>query len=48
MFLVHIVEWNEGKSVLSNTLADEGVVDPVILPDKSDLFVAYATVPGYS
>ena len=42
------VQWTEGKPVPSFTLVDDDdVMEPVILPDKSDMFVAYATVPGY-
>ena len=26
---------------------DQDTEIPVVLPDKSDMFVAYATVPGY-
>ena len=43
-----LVEWSEGKRGQTETLADdENLEVPVVLPDKSDMFVAYATVPGY-
>ena len=42
------VEWSEGKTSQTETLTDdENLEVPVVLPDKSDMFVAYATVPGY-
>ena len=43
-----IVDWNDGTNVRVAALVDDDDVEiPVVLPDKSDMFVAYATVPGY-
>ena len=42
------MDWNDGRNVRVAALADDDDVEiPVVLPDKSDMFVAYATVPGY-
>ena len=40
--------WNEGKPVPRGGLADDDDVETThILPDKADMFLAFATVPGY-
>ena len=41
-------KWSTGQAVPVNTLAeDEDLTVPHIVADKADLFLAYATVPGY-
>ena len=43
-----VAEWNSGRAVPSGTLPDEeDITSPHIIADKADLFLAYATVPGY-
>ena len=40
--------WNEGKPVPRGGLGDDDDVETThILPDKADMFLAFATVPGY-
>ena len=40
--------YKAGRAVPSGTLPDEeNITSPYIVPDKADLFLAYATVPGY-
>ena len=47
-YYICLVDWNDGRNVRVAALADDDDVEiPVVLPDKSDMFVAYATVPGY-
>ena len=41
-------QWSKGKPIPPGTLTDdEDVAAPHIVADKADLFLAYATVPGY-
>ena len=41
-------QWSDGRPVPVGTLADDDeVASTHILPDKADMFLAYATVPGY-
>ena len=41
-------KWSTGQPVPVGTLAeDEDLSAPHIVADKADLFLAYATVPGY-
>ena len=45
---MYLVEWNDGKNIRVAAFADDDDVEiPVVLPDKLDMFVTYATVPGY-
>ena len=51
VFTPHICflgKWSTGQPVPFGTLAeDENLSTPHIVADKADLFLAYATVPGY-
>ena len=47
MLLFLLADWRSGKPVPSGTLADDEVSAPHIVADKADLFLAYATVPGF-
>ena len=48
MFVV-TVQFSEGRAVPVDTLPDEDERETShILLDKADMFLAYATVPGYS
>ena len=41
-------EWSSGRAAPTGTLPDEDdITSPHIVADKADLFLAYATVPGY-
>ena len=41
-------QWSTGQPVPFGSLAeDEDLTSPQIVADKADLFLAYATVPGY-
>ena len=43
-------QWSSGHPVplpVGALLEDEDLSPPYIVADKSDLFIAYATVPGY-
>ena len=41
-------QWSTGQPVPIGSLAeDEDLTSPQIVADKADLFLAYATVPGY-
>ena len=49
MFLINFsaIQWRQ-KAVFGGTLAGEEDMEKThILPDKADMFIAYATVPGY-
>ena len=42
------VQWTEGKAAPGHTLPDDHDRETThILPNKTDMFLAYATVPGY-
>ena len=52
MYLLFILtssgQWSTGQPVPFGSLAeDEDLTSPQIVADKADLFLAYATVPGY-
>ena len=43
-----LVQFSEGKVAPASSLADGYELEKThILPDKADMFLAYATVPGY-
>ena len=46
--LCFTAQWSDGRPVPVGTLADDDeIASTHILPDKADMFLAYATVPGY-
>ena len=44
---VNLGQITEGRQIPDHLSLQEYLGLPVILPDKADVFVAYATVPGY-
>ena len=47
-FLIVTEQSSEGKAVPESAYLDEDDREPThALPDKADMFLAYATVPGY-
>ena len=41
------MQWSEGKAAPTGTLPEEETEAAHILPDKIDMFLAFASVPGY-